>query len=365
MAAMGDMRSVQSQGGTRARAGIEAQAASELHLSSIPLNPRQRAVLSMQQTSGNASVRRYLSELTGRRELLRRYPAAPPNSPYTNIPAALLQTIQDSLDDRRNLHMTGADGYLNWFPNMDTATTVWEALDRMPPSIIDMMVEIHQRVVNSGLSWSFFSRILNSWVGTSRGYRFLCPNPGGLRTALTGNTHFCRDRSRISAIWHDGDCWREALPGGATDHGLHICLVSGNIQSLHIDMHMPVDSRDAQGECNFNYTTGVPSHAADILLHANPMNIYESQADALSDIAKLRQDNASDAALVARLNGYENRLKAIEPGLRQLASRTTERTNASEAADYNTPEGREIQDIRHQLALIHMQTDPPSYDVGF
>ncbi|MHB8629994.1 MAG: hypothetical protein ACYDEO_27805 [Aggregatilineales bacterium] len=331
------------------------------------LNSRQQAILRMQQTQGNAAVCRFLNRTQHMpiADHMQRYPAAPSGSPYASVPAPLAQTVQDSLDDRRN-HVAGADQYLTYFGGMDAATTVWDALDRMPPSFVDMFIEIHLRATAAGLSWAFFGRLLNSWLTTSRGFRFRCPDVGGLRAALNTNTHFCRDRSRVSALWHDGECWREVVPGGAVDHGLHICLVDGDIQSIHMDMHMPVDHRDAAGECSFNYVPGVLQHGIDILLQGNPPNIFERQERDVKRIDTMRQEYSTEPATITQLNTLQNRLQAMGPDLRRMSGRTHMRSNASEEADNNSPLGRQISDVERQINDIEVAHLPPSMEgVGF
>lgn len=218
------------------------------------------------------------------------HPDPPPGSAYHDLPLPLRETIVRSFVDRIN-GAPGASLNLMFGFGGPTPKTAWEALARLGPMAVNLLVQLYRRIerIDETLTtWRQIRYIRNQWWGGSAGIKVVYWDPRAMRFTLDGllsgrhGVRVARDTyvgsldhqlsSSISLLPRalvpfaeppDADTWREFdMP---RQESVHFCVgktdLAGferegerpaQLDDIHIDWYCPVERIDAEtGRCNY------------------------------------------------------------------------------------------------------------------
>ncbi|MDC3962760.1 hypothetical protein [Polyangium jinanense] len=310
----------------------------------------------------------------------RMHPDPPAESPYAELPEDLRETIVRSFVDR----LAGAAGAQDnlMFGFRDPAPkTAWDALDRLGPMAVNMLVRLFHRIegIDRTLgTWREIQWIRNQWWGGSAGFKVVYRNPAAMRRRLDdllmgergkrvardayvgGLEHQLRPAIKLlpralfmgpRAELPDADTWREVdVP---LQEGTHFCVGKSeqperrhpSLDDIHLDWSSPVERIDERtGRCDYlepwegsvmhwleaKLGRGAPVFtfevAREVIARGNELSRASSAA---AEVARFRAIAASflrdEMALAVRGRvGYEAskaRLDEIERAVRALEPR--------------------------------------------
>jgi len=124
-------------------------------------------------------------------------------------------------------------------------------------------------------TWELVEHIWNAWYGGCIGFGCSFYDRARTEQVLHDSPRLARDRSfgaaehqesnraYISRVFSDRDChcWRE-VPAHAGDEGLHYNIATDPARSeqhdnIHIDWQDPVEGREPDGTCNYDFGVGI------------------------------------------------------------------------------------------------------------
>jgi hypothetical protein len=249
------------------------------------------------------------------------------DSPYRQLPARLRQTLGDTFvaiqgDNKNSEGRTPTDaGELGLQNTFKGVASTFDALDNIPPSIVNLYRLIFDRVMAlSPTIWEQVMWIRWGWITTSMGFGVTYKDPAAAKsvfngisttTRTTGRT-ICFERRTLSQIWHkDCDCWRE-LPPNPDDAkrdpaGLHLLIGDRPRNPLgdqiHIDPINPYKLRDDDGTCKVSLDADALAHIQQVFtsgreIHSPfddlPRVLKEVRSDLNSSWAHDREDDKKE-----------------------------------------------------------------------
>lgn len=195
----------------------------------------------------------------------------PTGSIYELLPVEVRKTLGRSFRDRVNGAHRARENLQEGFSGPKQPETVWDALDNMTATNINVLVRLFERTRNiEPALWEFVRYVVYGWYGSSLGWLMVFWKKERFGRALDATGNICKDTPlgdrQHQTDWTalDCDCWREISD---VSEGLHFCL--GNKENakednIHID---PVDPafHATLGYCDYNPFSSVP-HLAQVNL---------------------------------------------------------------------------------------------------
>lgn len=276
-----------------------------------------------------------------------------PGSPYSSLPAPVLDTLKRSFADRL-ARVAGSENNLDNAFWGGAAPTLDEALNRLGTAGIELIVEIFNRS-GSGL-WTKIQYVKNVWSGSSRGFNMVIVDIGGLETALRADVRFCRDSPTGESEHRPDRCYREIVQGS---RGLHYCVHESAGCNVHIDLHQVVKRREGGDNPECVYRWGIPllQHWNDVFILGPDASVFEKIDYAGQQIRRLTTQAAGpsgDAQSLRDLQTAQSTLAGIRARARQLATQ-----GAGGEASAESELGSQIDYLTQEIARIDMVLNPP------